>query len=188
MAKEVDLLAYHSNIIQQIREFKVLSEVENAKLECVWQAVEDAINDQFAPTLTDNGCKRWESIMEINAKDTDDLDFRRFRILSKLNEQLPYTYRMLELQLRTLCGENGYTMVLRNNEYTLIVKIALTSKNKYSDVESTLRKYVPANIVLDVSLMYNTHEILSLFTHEQLAKYTYYELREEVIVNGNGNK
>lgn len=185
MAKEVDLLSYQSKIIQQIREFKVLSEVENPKLTYVWQAVEDAINDQFATTLTDNGCKRWESIMEINAKDTDDLDYRRFRILSKLNEQLPYTYRMLELQLRTLCGDDGYTLVLRNNEYTLVVKIALTSKNKYSDVESTLRKYVPANIVIDVSLMYNTHEVIATFTHEQLAKYSQHELREEVITNGN---
>ena len=185
MAKEVDLLSYQSKIIQEIREFKVLSEVESPQHECVWQAVEDAINDQFATTLTDNGCNRWESIMEINTKDTDDLDFRRFRILSKLNEQLPYTYRMLELQLRTLCGDNGYTMVLRNNEYTLVVKIALTSKNKYSDVESTLRKYVPANIVLDVSLMYNTHEVLASYTHEQLTNYTNYELREEVITNGN---
>lgn len=188
MVKEVDLLSYQSNIIQQIREFKVLSKVENPKLECVWHAVEDAIDDQFATSLTDNGCKRWESIMEINAKDTDDLDFRRFRILSKLNEQLPYTYRMLELQLRTLCGDDGYTMVLNNNEYTLVVKIALTSKNKYSDVEFTLRKFVPANIVIDVSLMYNTHGVLADFNHEQLADYTYYELREEVIANGNRNR
>lgn len=187
MAKEVDLLSYQSNIIQQIREFKVLSEVENPKLECVWQAVEDAINDQFATTLTDNGCKRWESIMEIKAKDTDDLEFRRFRILSKLNEQLPYSYRMLELQLRTLCGDDGYTMELRNNEYTLVVKIALTSKNKYSDVETTMRKYVPANIVIDVSLMYNTYDVLSQFTHEQLASFTYYKLREEMITSGNSN-
>ena len=187
MVKEVDLLSYQSNIIQQIREFKVLSKVENPKLECVWHAVEDAIDDQFATSLTDNGCKRWESIMEINAKDTDDLDFRRFRILSKLNEQLPYTYRMLELQLRTLCGDDGYTMVLRNNEYTLKVRIALTSKSKYSDVESTLRKFVPANIVIDVSVMYNTYEVLSQFTHEQLASFTYYKLREEVIVNGDRN-
>lgn len=187
MAKEVDLLSYQSNIIQQIREFKVLSEVEKPQHECVWQAVEDAINDQFANTLSTNGCKRWESIMDIQAKDTEDLEFRRFRILSRLNEQLPYTYRMLELQLRTLCGDNGYTMVLRNEEYTLVVKIALASKNKYSDVESTLRKYVPVNIVLDVSLMYNTHEIISHFTHEQLAKYTHLQLREEVLTIGDRN-
>lgn len=185
MAKEVDLLSYQSNIIQQIREFKVLSKVENPQHEYVWQAVEDAINDQFATTLTDNGCKRWESIMDIHKLDTDDLDFRRFRILSRLNEQLPYSYRMLELQLRTLCGDDGYTMTLRNNEYTLVVKIALASKNKYSDVNFTLRKYVPANIIIDVSLMYNTYEVLSQFTHEELANYTHNELREEVIANGN---
>ncbi|WP_455715449.1 putative phage tail protein [Anaerosporobacter sp.] len=179
MAKEVDLLSYQSKIIQEIREFKVLSEVESPQHEFVWQAVEDAINDQFANTLTDNGCKRWESIMDIHKLDTDDLDFRRFRILSKLNERLPYSYRMLELQLKTLCGDDGYTMVLKNNEYTLKVRIALASKNKYSDVETTMRKYVPANIIIDVSLMYNRHETVASFTHEQLVKYTHLQLREE---------
>ncbi|WP_310602548.1 putative phage tail protein [Anaerosporobacter sp.] len=188
MAKEVDLLSYQSEIIQAIREFKVLSEIENPQHECVWKAVEDAVNDQFATSLTENGCKRWESIMDIQAKDTDEIDFRRFRILSRLNEQLPYSYRMLELQLRTLCGDDGYRLMLKNEEYTLIVKIALTSKNKYSDVEDTLRKYVPANIMIDISLLYNTYEILSQFTHGQLADYTHYDLREEVISNGNTNK
>lgn len=187
MAKEVDLLSYQSNIIQQIREFKVLSEVEGPQHECVWQAVEDAINDQFATTLTDNGCKRWESIMNIHKLDTDDLDFRRFRILSRLNEQLPYSYRMLELQLRTLCGDTGYQMVLYNAEYTLVVKIDLGSKDKYGDVKTTLAKYLPANIVLDLSLLYNTHEVLSQYTHTQLSNYSYQELREEVISNGNTN-
>lgn len=187
MAKEVDLLSYQSNIIQQIREFKVLSEVEKAQHECVWQAVEDAINDQFANTLSTNGCERWESIMAIQAKDTEDLEFRRFRILSRLNERLPYTYRMLELQLRTLCGDSGYTMVLRNDEYTLIVKIALASRNKYSDVESTLRKYVPANIVLDVSLMYNTWNKVKTMTWDRVSMLTWEQLREEDITDVNNN-
>lgn len=187
MVKEIDLLSYQSNIIKQIREFKVLAEIENPKLGCVWQAVEDAINDQFATSLTENGCKRWESIMEIQAKDTDELGFRRFRILSRLNEQLPYSYRLLELQLRTLCGENGYKMILQNNTYTLIVKVALIAKDKFSDVGNTLRRYVPANIVIDLSLLYNTHEVLASFTHEQLANYTHLQLREEVINSVNSN-
>lgn len=177
----MDLLSYQNKIMQEIREFKVLAEVENPQLDCVWQAVEDAINDQFADTLTENGCKRWESIMEISAKDTDDIEFRRFRILSRLNEQLPYSYRMLEHQLRTLCGNEGYNMVLKNDTYTLMIKVSLTAKNKFDDVKTMVRRYVPANIVIDVALLYNTHEVLSQYTHGQLGKYTQLELREEVV-------
>lgn len=187
LVKEVDLLSYQSSIIQQIREFKVLSEIENPQHKCVWQAVEDAINDQFANTLTTNGCKRWENIMQINAKDTDDLDFRRFRILSKLNEQLPYSYKTLELQLRTLCGEDGYRMLLRNENYTLIVRIDLTVKNQFDEVNNILRRYVPANIVIDLSLLYNTYEVIEEYTYEELERYTYLDLREEVLTHVNTN-
>lgn len=173
--------------MQEIREFKVLSEVESPKHEAVWQAVEDALNDQFANTLTTNGCKRWESIMEIEAKDTDDIDFRRFRILSRLNEQLPYTYRVLALQLKTLCGDDGYIMELQNANYKLIVKVALEAKNQYNDVNKTLRRYVPANIVIDLSLLYNTYEMLEPYTYAQLTTLTYNDIREEVLPDVNND-
>ena len=117
--------------------------------------------------------------MQINAKDTDDLDFRRFRILSKLNEQLPYSFKTLELQLQTLCGEDGYKMMLRNENYTLIVRIGLTVKNQFDEVNNTLRRYVPANIVIDLSLLYNTYK--------ELERYTYLDLREEVLTHVNTN-
>lgn len=187
MPKTIDLLKYQSPIIQQIREFKAIANVENTKHEAVWQAVEDAINDQFANTLTDNGCKRWESIMQIEKKDTDDISFRRFRILSRLNEQLPYTYRVLALQLRTLCGEGEYSMELQNEDYTLVVKVALSAKDEYNDVSATLRRYVPANIVIDLSLLYNTYEMIEPFTYEDLETITYQDIREEVLPDVDTN-
>jgi hypothetical protein len=40
---------------------------------------------------------------------------------------------------------------------------------------------VPLNMVLEVTVMYNTHQVLSAFTHAQLGEKTHYELRNEVI-------
>ncbi|HEX3077784.1 MAG TPA: putative phage tail protein [Lachnospiraceae bacterium] len=181
MAKEVDLLNYYPTALKEIREFKALAEVENPKTSCIWQAVEDAMKDQFANTLTDNGAKRWESIMRIQKKDTDDIGFRRFRIISRLNEQLPYSYRMLEFQLRNLCGENGFTLTLNNSNYTLYARVALTAKNKFNETETILKKYVPCNIVIDLSLLYNQYSQLEKYTYADLERCTYQALREEVL-------
>jgi hypothetical protein len=147
----------------------------------LWSAIEDAINDQFVNDATENGVARWESILEIVPKGTETLEVRKFRIISRLNEQLPYTYGKLKQQLKTLCGEDGYALELLNNEYKLIVRVELTVKGKFNEVGSLLNRTVPANMIIDLSLIYNQHSLLSSFTHNQLSNYTHYKLRNEVI-------
>lgn len=181
MDREIDLIRYLPEILQEVREFRSLAAAENPEIEKLWTCLEDALNDQFVGSATTYGIKRWESILKIMPKATDSPDERRFRILTRLNEQLPYSWRMLVHQLTTLCGSEGYSIELKNNEYTLIVKVALTAKANFDDVGDLLGRIVPANLVIDLSLKYNQHELIGGFTHEQLAAYTHQELREEVI-------
>jgi hypothetical protein len=181
MAKEVKLIDYLPGILKEVREFKAISTAENPELSSLWDAIEDALNDQFVHDATVNGVKRWESILGIVPKGTENLDIRKFRIISRLNEQLPYTYRKLEQQLKTLCGEEGYSLVLQNNEYKLIVRVELSVKGKFNEVDSLLKRTLPANLVIDLSLLYNQHSKLANFTHNQLANYTHNQLRNEVV-------
>ena len=46
-----------------------------------------------------------------------------------------------------------------------------------------LEKMSPLNMLIDLSLLYNSHKILSGFTHRQLNQYTHKQLREEVLIN-----
>ncbi|MDF2592917.1 MAG: hypothetical protein K0S75_2383 [Clostridia bacterium] len=181
MAKEVNLIDYLPDILKEIREFKAINTAENPELLFLWDAIEDTLNDQFVDYATENGVKRWESILKILPKGTETLDVRKFRIISRLNEQLPYTYEKLKMQLETLCGDNGYSLVLLNNEYKLIVRVELSVRGKFDEVESLLNRTVPANIVIDLSLMYNQHSTLSKYTNTQLSNSTHYQLRNEVI-------
>ncbi len=57
--------------------------------------------------------------------------------------------------------------------YTLTVKVALSAKSNFDDVDDLVRRIAPANLVIIVELKYNQYETLSKFTHRQLANYTH---------------
>lgn len=79
----------------------------------------------------------------------------------------------------------GFTVAMVGSTFTLSVRVMLTAKQNYDDVETLLNRIVPENLILDLSLMYNQHQTLAAFTHAQLAAYTHYFLRNEVLPHGN---
>lgn len=181
---ERTLIEYLPHIIRDVREYKaIMNDAEQPEMVDMWQAFDDALNDQFITDATENGVSRWEKILGIVPQATLTLEERKFTILTRINEQLPFTLRTLEESLKSLCGANGYVVQLQANEYILIVKVALVAKQNFSDVQRLLDRIVPANMIVQLSIIYNTHKVISAFTHEQLQKYTHYDLRNEVLPN-----
>ncbi|WP_324824980.1 putative phage tail protein [Sinanaerobacter sp. ZZT-01] len=179
--RKIKLVNYLPQIMGEILEFKELTEAETTEMVKLYHAIQLVADDQYVESATENGVKRWESILKILPKGTDLLEERKFRIVTRLNEKLPYSYRMLLQQLETICGKSGYTVELKEDEYKLIVKVALTVKSNFDDVDLLLHRVVPANLVIDLSLKYNQHSTLEKFTHAKLASYTHEFLRNEVI-------
>lgn len=180
MSKRI-LLQYLPPFMQGYKELIQIMQGEQIEIDTLWKALEDGLKDQFINDATEYGISRWERILGINPKATDILDERRFRILVRLNEDLPYTYRSLNQQLSALCGNDGYTIVLDANAYTLNVKISLVNKSNFSDVEELLDRIVPANLIVSLEVIYNQHSTLAAFTHAFLANYTHNQIRNEVL-------
>lgn len=175
------LIDYLPPIMQEYVEIQQIMQTEQTAVSSLWDASDDALNDQFLQDATDNGVSRWEKLLGILPKNTDTLDERKFRILTKMNEQLPCTESVLKNQLSMLCGVDGYAYAPTYNDYKLSIKLALENKNNYQSVCEYLKNVIPANIDYIVSLMYNTHEILSKLTYAQMAEYTHKQLREDVL-------
>lgn len=172
-----NILEYLPQVFSEVREMIVHAASQKPELESLWAANDNAYNDQFLYTMTENGVKRWESILGIQPLGGDTLEDRRFRIINKLNAQLPYTYRMIEMHLNQLCGKDGYTMTYNPDTWTLRIRVSLTRKSQLNDVYDLLKEMIPVNIILDYDLQYNSHAILSRFTHAQLSQYNHGELR-----------
>lgn len=176
-----DMISYLPDILQDIYEFRQLAAAENEELSKARDELAAVVADNYIETLTERGCKRWEKMLGMIPKATDDIEVRRFRILSKLNEELPFTLEGLIRQMKILCGEDGVAVHLDNCSYTLTVLVALTAKNQVDEIQSLLKREVPANIVTVLSLKYNQHSVLAARTHGEMSVFTHEQLRNEVV-------
>ena len=168
-------------IMQELKEFQKIAEIEEAFFERLKQEIENIVDDQFIQTATEKGIARREKMLKISPFADDTIETRRFRVQGVWNDKLPYTYRVLLERLDSLCGPDGYVMELNAGEYSLNIKIELTKKRMFDEVVRITRQMVPANIVVTVELRYNQHMTLVNFTHNQLAQYTHNQIRNEVI-------
>lgn len=168
-------------IMQELKEFKKIAEIEEAFFERLKQEIENIVDDQFIQTATEKGIARREKMLNVSSFADDTLETRRFRVQGVWNDKLPYTYRVLLERLDSLCGPDGYVIELNAGEYSLNIKIELTRRRMFDEVVRITRQMVPANIVITVELRYNQHLTLANFTHEQLSQYTHHQLRSEVV-------
>ena len=174
------MIEYLPLYMREFAEIKTIMDTEQVVIGNAWSHADNVLNDQFVVDATDEGLKRLESILGITPKANYTIDERRFHILTRLNEQLPYTMGTLNVALTSLCGPDGYTLKLDPNKYILVIKLALDNESNIEAVSALLEKMLPANIMKNV-VLFNTHFTLSDFTHEQLAKYTHKELRGEIL-------
>lgn len=180
MATNRHLLDYLPPFMREFAEMKRIMDAEQTEVDDLWKSCDKALDEQFVATASEYGISRYERILGIVPKATSTLDERRFTISTRMTEDTPYTMTSLKQKLENLCGKDGYSVELDANNYILKVRIALTARNNYDDVCAMLQKIVPANMVIDASLMYNQNKKFVSYTHEQLKAYTHNQLRNEV--------
>lgn len=183
MLRNTNLITYLPPILQDKKEYIQICKSSNSEFALLFSSIDNVLKDQFLSELTINGAKRWEKIMKITPKASDTLEDRRFRIMNRFLNKLPYTMRSLHQTLTTLCGPNGYKIEYDSSTYTLKVRLELTAKNQLDEVVRSLKYIIPTNIVQDISLLYNQHQIVSKMTHSQLNSFIHKDIREEALSN-----
>ena len=181
MATDRFLIDYLPHYMQEYMEIKEIMKAEQPEIDALWSSVENAFADQYILDATEYGVMRWESMLDISPKDTDTLDERKFRILTRLNQELPYTLTKLKEALTTLCGADGFSINLQAAHYHIEIKLALGHHNNYQEVVGLLNKMIPANLTQYIKLMYNTNNSVGLYRHMDLAAYTHHFIRSEVL-------
>ncbi len=177
---ERKLIAYLPYVVRKYDIFQAITIGEQPEFDMAWHNTDTIRNEQYLFTAEDIGLRRWERILGIQPKDTDTIAYRRDRILSRLNEKLPYTLKQLRKMLDALCGKAHYSIYL--SEYTLFVSVSVIAKNRFADVVSLLERITPQNIFLDIQQQYNSWgAVRNAATWRQAQSGTWQELKEEVL-------
>lgn len=184
MANDRFLIDYLPPYMQEYMEIKAIIQAEQPEIDALWSAVEKVFADQYIMDMTEYGVMRWEAILKISPKATDTLNERKFRILTCMNQELPYTLTKMKEALTTLCGADGFSIELQAAQYHIVVKLAVGSHSNYEEVQKLLKMMIPANMTQYVSIMYNQHASVGKLRHTDLATRTHEEIRSEVLTNG----
>lgn len=178
------LIDYLPPVLAGTKEMAAIMAAEQPEVEALWDALRVVLDAGFVQTANSKALSRWERMIGIRPKAADTLEIRRIRILTRMNERLPYTMRVLHQMLAAICGPDGYTVRLFADKYYLRVRVALDQLASYEDVRNMLRRVIPANMQMDLAPDYNTHGDLGQYTHRRLANYSHRELREDVTLKG----
>lgn len=181
MATDRLLIDYLPQYVQEYQEIKEIMNTEQPEIDALWFSMESVFADQYILDATERGVCRWESMLGISPKDTDTLDERKFRILTRLNQELPYTLTRLNEVLTTLCGANGFSIDVQAAKYHVEIKLAVGNHTNYEEVKKLLNKMLPANLTQYIKLMYNSHATVGLYRHIDLAAHTHKSVRSEVL-------
>lgn len=165
--------------IQKYLEFNVIGSTVDSQFNGIFNGEKRLYDNSFISTLDDYGCSRWEKMLHLVKRDTDSIEDRRLRILTKFLNKLPYTEKRLREMMDSICGRDGYIMNVDINKECVWVRIELTRRNQINDVKKMLEDVVPLNLWLDVDLRYNQHNYVGNYRHRHLKKFTHKQIKEE---------
>lgn len=147
---EVELLQklprYHRNIY----EFQQISKADTPELKLLLKHIDTILSNWFIDTADDYGISRLEKIAGIIPDSSVDLDIRKFNLLLKMSEKLPYTDETLEERLTSLCGAGNYSVFRDYDNYFLSILTTLEDGNTFDSIIEALDKMIPCNLVLEV--------------------------------------
>ena len=148
MIREVNLLSFLPEFVQEYREIKHIMNSEQPEIQKLEDETEIIKNNQFILSCDIDGIARFENLLGITPKPDDTMDARKSRVITRWNDSIPYTYKGLKEKLNVMCGEGNYLLIPSFNEYGLEIVVSLPLSGQADELDYMLSYMIPANIVV----------------------------------------
>lgn len=181
MDRNVIIIDYLIEPLKGIKEIQAVNDVENPILNAEWGLYEHQLNNQFVVSTDEYGISRYEKMLKIKVSDTDTLETRIFNVLTKYQEEGPFTWKKLQMILDSMLGVGNYTLERDVANKILNVKLQLTISRQYEILSEFLERVTPQNMILNIQLRYNTWEQIKPFTWGELLSKTWGEVKEGIL-------
>ncbi len=135
------------NWYEGIVETDVLMDVEQKLFDDLEVQINLAKSNQYVSTADSKTIAIYEQMLGIVTDPLDSLELRRFRVLTRLTTQKPYTLKYLQEVLSSFGDPAELTMFY--NEYRLLVEMNFEKLGQVSEIEYIFRTVVPANILVE---------------------------------------
>lgn len=131
-------------------EFQGIATGEQPEFELVWDSEQEVFDNQFIDTALDYGLSRWEKMLNIFPKGTDTLETRRARIKTKLNNFVPYSFRVFIRMLTAISNGDPFSVSIEPGSYLLKIETQWGASGQMEGLEYLIKEVVPYNLALNV--------------------------------------
>lgn len=131
-----------------IVEMSDIMNAEEQEMSIARRELYSAFANTFVLTADESGVIMFEKMLNIVANPrTEDLEFRRQRLINRLSMSPPFTFRFLKQRLDEIIGVGGWKAYIDHDSYTLYVESSATNQSWYSEMEFTISRLKPCNMV-----------------------------------------
>ena len=180
---KVELLKKLPRYHRKLYEYQQINGALTPEFEKVHALIDKVLDEWFIETATVDGISRLESIVGIVPEPTDSLELRRFRLMAKMTEKLPYTDETLEDRLDSICGIGNYTIVRDYDNYYLKVITWLNTDGAFELLGKDLRAMIPCNLVFELFNQQETEINGTLYLGVAVADAKSYVISNDISVN-----
>ncbi len=133
---------------ESIKEFDVLFEVEDELIQEVDEHLKKIKNNQWIQTADEQMIYFHEQLLGILVNpETEDLEFRKQRILNRLQSTPPFTLSYLKDHLNRIFGKENYLLIVNYDDYQMVLETAAENANWFLEAQKIIHKVKPANII-----------------------------------------
>lgn len=145
---------YLPNIYNKnIEMLNIISSEETELEEKLKPGIESKFIDTFPNVATEDGIAKFEKILSIKSDvTTEQLEFRRKRILERLKSHIPFTESYFIEKMNGLLGEGNWTYIIDYNNYTLDIESTMPGRAWYQEVLKFIEDTIPCNILWTISI------------------------------------
>jgi len=145
----------------------------------LWHTLWETEDELYLKTAGEAGILRWEQLLGIVPNRAQSLEERRQVILARIGWRIPYNwFAFLEFLTALIGDQNGFAATLTG--FQLEITLKPRWRGFQDAVWELVRQIVPANIAVQMVLVYRRHRELFAMTHRELGKYTHRQIRNEV--------
>ena len=133
---------------REVLDYQQICQTETAQFEAMAQEITGVADNFFFQTMGLSGVEMWEQIFHIVPNpQTEDIDFRRYRVLNRITTKPPYTLGFLYQKLDELIGPGLWEVTVDYPNYTLYIESSAQNQNYAQEVAFTINRIKPAHIV-----------------------------------------
>ena len=135
-------------LYENIVEMRDIISAEEMEMDIARREMSAAFANTFVLTSDESGVIMFEKMLNIMANvQTEDLEFRRERVLNRISMSPPFTFRFLGQKLDEIIGAGAWASYVDFENYTLYVESSAENQNWYSEMEFTINRLKPCNMV-----------------------------------------